>query len=424
VIIKRFILLFSCLGAISCGNQQPRLKLFVPGGPIARRLVEHRPCPNDYKNCVDVVPFGYEELYSRAKEDLVPRNSSEHETSEQADLYLLDDAWVSEFRNSLKSFPLPDKHLAFQPAIESYWSDGQAYWDVPLLTNLQMIFEKGVVPKKGQSWADIVKMTSVPSEGSPRFVLRGHLPYALTNDFLPILWANGGKLLVSGDSASLEPQSEVLAAIRTFHRLAQQGPPYEELLSTGGLRLELEKTPAVIAIEWSAASQLLTVPDVNWSGIPCSDSPTARVTVSPEKVCQEAGVLSTWVLAAPKRVDDDPEKAEAVSLLFQGLTNPDSSGKICDLDSSLTSPPVITSCLQKPALNFYRDAIVPSRSGLLWRDSGADRMLLGRFRPPTPYWWGIGQLIGESLNSVLLDLQTEEQALEKLKTELSHLTPR
>jgi hypothetical protein len=52
---------------------------------------------------------------------------------------------------------------------------------------------------------------------------------------------------------------------------------------------------------------------------------------------------------------------------------------------------------------------------------GVRRNLLGRPRPPTAYWHEIDQRIGRELNKVLLDLETEDQALAKLREDLSDL---
>jgi hypothetical protein len=410
--------LLLCLGVFSCGNPRPHLKLLVPEGPIGRALIEHKPCPENDKNCVDIVPLPYEQLYQQIAVELF--EDSDVQRTANADLYLLDDAWVEQFRDRLMSFNLPPTLPKFQDALASHWTDGSGYWAVPLLTNVQMLFRKGVESNRDPTWTDITKMTGASRESSPTFVLRGRSSYALTNDFLPILWAYGGDLVVVGESARFEPASSALAAMRALHNLARGGPPYQELLSTDGLRLELESRSSVVAIEWSVASRQLNVPDVKWSAIPCVIEPIRQSGDSPKKACEQAGVLSTWVLAAPGKLKGGTR--DAVTLLFRWLTDPGSHDKLCALDASLTSPPVLTTCEQKPILSYYATGPRLPISTVGWRDGGvssAPLTLLGRLRPQTPYWHEIDERIGQSLNMVLLDLQTEEQAFGNLKLELS-----
>jgi hypothetical protein len=411
-------LLLLCLGVFSCGNPRPHLRLLVPEGPIGRALIEHKPCPENDKNCVDIVPLPYEQLYQQIAVELFQDNDAQRTTN--ADLYLLDDAWVEQFRGRLKSFNLPPTLPKVQDALASRWTDGSGYWAVPLLTNLQMLFRKGVESNRDPTWTDITKMTGESKGSSPTFVLRGRSSYALTNDFLPILWAYGGDLVVVGKSARLEPDSSVLAAMHALHNLARSGPPYQELLSTDGLRLELEGRSSVVAIEWSAASHQLNVPDVKWSAIPCVSKPIHRSGNLPKEACQQAGVLSTWVLAAPGKLKGGTP--DAVTGLFQWLTGLGSHDKLCALDASLTSPPVLTNCSQKPGLSYYATGPGLPISTAGWRDAGASSdplTLLGRLRPQTPYWHEIDEFIGQSLNTVLLDLQSEEQAFANLKLKLS-----
>lgn len=57
--------------ALSCGGHRSTpLRLLAPDGPIALALANEKPCPDKNKNCVEIVPVSYEELYRRVNEQL------------------------------------------------------------------------------------------------------------------------------------------------------------------------------------------------------------------------------------------------------------------------------------------------------------------------------------------------------------------
>jgi multiple sugar transport system substrate-binding protein len=410
----RLLLSVTCLGACSCGGS-PRLVVLAPEGPIANALIQNKPCPPSNQDCLDVISVPYEDLFARAESDLVEQ--SERNT-ESADLYLLDDAWVAEFRGRLTHFDSPTPRPPFQETLRPRWTDGAQYWAIPLLANFQMLFRKGLDTKQGETWSEIVKTTARSNGSYPSFVLRGRSNYALTNDFLPILWAYGGELTVKEQSASLTPEPNALAAIHALRELARSGPPYEQRLSTDGLRIELKNRMGVMAIEWSAAASQLSVPEATWSRIPCSGEPARRSTKAPSGACNGAGVLSVWMLAAPARPSDEKsEKFDATVKLFQWLTSLEASQSLCKLDAVVTGPPVPTNCIKTQSVDYYDNYSPFTSPVMLWQDLGLKQVLPGKLRPETRYWHTIDERIGGALSNVLLGLQGDEK---KALKELNH----
>jgi multiple sugar transport system substrate-binding protein len=402
-----------CLASWSCGSS-PRLVVQAPEGPIANALIQYKPCPLDNPDCFQVVSVPYEELYANAESDIVQGNR----TSESADLYLLDDAWVAGFREELLHLDLPIPKPQFQEALKSRWTDGVRYWAIPLMTNFQLLFRKGLKVREGETWSDLVKATR-ESNSSASFVLRGRSNYALTNDFLPILWAFGGELKVSEKSASLSPETNALAAIHALRELARSGPAYEQRLSTDGLRIELEDRMGVMAIEWSAAAKQLNVAESKWSRIPCSGESAKHPSKAPPENCNGAGVLSAWMLAAPKTLSG--EKLNAAVDLFQYLTDPKASQSLCQLDAIATTPPTPTNCVETDTFDFYVDD-TRQQSGLSWQFLGIKKLLPGKVRPDTPYWHAIDERIGNALSQSLLGLQDDEkESLKELNVGLKKL---
>jgi multiple sugar transport system substrate-binding protein len=410
------LLVVMCLGAWSCGGSS-RLIVLAPEGPIANALIRQKPCPPYHPDCLDVVSVPYEDLYASSEADLVEQIERD---TKSADLYLLDDAWVAEFREHLSQFDSPTTLPQFQEALRPRWTDSAKCWAIPLLANFQMLFRKGLNTKEGETWSEIVKATAKSNGSSPSFVLRARSNYALTNDFLPILWAYGGELTVNEASASLSPEPNVLAAIRGLRELARSGPPYEQRLSTDGLRIELENRTGVMAIEWSAAASHL--PEAKWSRTPCSGDSAKPSRIVSHEGCNGAGVLSVWMLAAPKRLKDSGEKYAAAVDLFQWLTGPGSSQSLCKLDAAVTGPPVPTNCTESQAVNYYDNYTKFSYPVISWRDLGREQVLPGRLRPDTRYWHAIDERIGHALSNVLLGLQDDEKkALKELNNRLADL---
>lgn len=284
-----------------------------------------------------------------------------------------------------------------------------------------MLFHKGIAPERVHTWEDIEKESERKLGGS-RFVLRCGSIYGLVNDFLPILWVYGGDLLVNGNMAKLEPESQAAAAIRSLHALGHDGPPYEELLSTEGFRLELERNAAVIAIEWSAAQRRLSVPEGRWTAFPCSRSRLIEKKGPHTPDCLEAGVLATWILAAPMSLRGS--KRDDVVALLGALAASSSKNMLCSLSASLSGPPVLKDCEDQRASIYYGKPGQDIYHGTTWHDAtvGSDaQILLGRSRPSTPHWHEIEQRLGRNLSDVLLDLQTEEEAIKSLHKEFSDL---
>jgi multiple sugar transport system substrate-binding protein len=341
---------------------------------------------------VELLKLPYANLYEKLVISL-------HENASAYDLILLDDTWATEFMKNDWLQELKNVDADFVPAaldISKYPINTGKLYSVPFVGNVEMMaYRDDLIKKHGfsglNSWSEVVKAAKVineKEEGVAGIVFRGAKGNPIVTGFLPIFWANGGKIIDENGDVSLDSAAG-LKALEQFLSLKPLAPKGVEIYNSTEVRDAIQQGKAAIAIEvWP-------------SWVPSMDDPAKskvvgkmNITAAPGEVAGPAPMLGIWQLGIAKGA----ENAETARQFLDFITSKESQK---DLALSLGLPPTRSS--------VYTDADVVAK--YRWYPSQLKALENGKPRPRIKKWKQVETVLGDYLQLALVGQMPAAQAL-------------
>ncbi len=341
---------------------------------------------------IELLKLPYANLYEKLVISL-------HENSSAYDLILLDDTWATEFMKNDWLKELTDVDADFVPAaldISKYPINTGKLYSVPFVGNVEMMaYRDDLVKKHGfdglNSWSEVVKAATVINEKEADvagIVFRGAKGNPIVTGFLPIFWANGGKIIDDKGNVTLDSAAG-LKALEQFLSLKPLAPKGVEVYNSTEVRDAIQQGKAAIAIEvWP-------------SWVPSMDDPAKskvvgkmNITAAPGEVAGPAPMLGIWQLGISKGA----KNAETARQFLDFITSKESQKSLA-LDLGL--PPTRSS--------VYTDADVVAK--YRWYPSQLKALENGKPRPRIKKWKQVETVLGDYLQLALVGQMPAAQAL-------------
>ena len=315
------------------------------------------------------------------------------------DLVLIDDTWATEFMKNDWLQVLENVDADFVPAaldISKYPINTGKLYSVPFVGNVEMMaYRSDLISKYGfdglKSWSKVVEAASIineKEEGVSGVVFRGVKGNPIVTGFLPIFWANGGKIVDEQGNVTLNSEAG-LKALQQYLSLKPLAPKGVELYNSTEVRDAISQGKAAIAIEvWP-------------SWVPSMDDPAkskvvGKMTISaaPGEVTGPSPMLGIWQLGITKGA-----KNAAAARQFMDFITSKESQKTLALELGL--PPTRSS--------VYTDAEVVAK--YRWYPQQLTALENGKPRPRIKKWKQVETVLGDYLQLSLVGQMPAEQAL-------------
>ena len=267
---------------------------------------------------VQVVEYPYQSLFDK----LIIALSG---PSTNYDLVMLDDPWFPRFAQmggllelgplfQARGLPGPDEDFVEASlALCRYHYKRGTLFALPYVGNAGIFFYRKDLFEKHKlepprTWEEVYSTGKLigAREGMHGYVMRAAQGNPIVADFMPLLWAFGGRLL-DGDGRPTVESPEAVAALEYMLRLAEIAPPGYVNFNADEVGAHLAQGTAVMGINWPA-----------W--IPTFEDPTRSKVVGkigyatiPSQKEPGASAIGNWLLAIPRR---SPNSGRAFDFLL------------------------------------------------------------------------------------------------------------
>ncbi|MGB1238418.1 MAG: ABC transporter substrate-binding protein [Pseudomonadales bacterium] len=342
---------------------------------------------------VELLKLPYANLYEKLVISL-------NDSANSYDLVLIDDTWATEFMQNGWLQELKDVDADFVPAalnISKYPIDSGKLYSVPFVGNVEMMAYRSDLFKKYGfdgvgSWSEAIKAATVINEKEPGVsgvVFRGAKGNPIVTGFLPIFWANGGKIVDADGKVTLNSEAGY-KALDQFLSLKPLAPKGVEVYNSTEVRDAIQQGTAAMAIEvWP-------------SWVPSMDDPAkskvvGKMTISaaPGEVEGPSPMLGIWQLGIANGA-----KNAATARKFMDFITSQQSQKSLALDLGL--PPTRSS--------VYTDADVVAK--YRWYPAQLKALENGKPRPRIKKWKQVETVLGDYLQLALVGQMPAKQALD------------
>jgi len=399
-----------------CGSEtaapERRLRLAVNAGVEAAALKQ---AVKDYEQQsgarIEVVEYPYASLFEKLLLAL-------GEPSVSYDLVMIDDPWFprfAEMNGLLELTPLyaargldgpdadflpPSLALCRQP-----YATGRLY-ALPYVGNAQLFFyRKDLFDKHGlpppRTWPEVLTAGRLVGgrEKMHGYVMRAAQGNPIVADFMPLLWAFGGRLLDERGRPQVNTP-EAVAALEFMLRLGAISPPGYVNFNADEVGAHLAQGTAVMGINWPAWIPVFSDP--------ARAKVAGRIAAAPMPSEKSAGAsaIGNWLLAIPRGARN-PELAFDFLLWV-------TSREQMRLSARRGNPPTRKSVFEDPEL-IARFPAYPAQY----------QALVGsRPRPRSPVWNEIENTFGTYLSQANAGTLTPREALARAQRDLEQIVAR
>lgn len=399
--------LFACRS--ETGPSAPRLLLAVNAGVEADSLKQAVADYQEQFNVqIQVVEYPYQSLFEKL---LIALSSP---TSEY-DLVMLDDPWFPRFAqmNALleltplyqtKGLDSPDTDFVETSlALCRYpYAKGKLY-ALPYVGNTQLffyrkdLFAKYRVPPP-ETWEDVLEAGRRIGAGEAMYgyVMRAAQGNPIVADFMPLLWAFGGRMF-DKDGRPRVNSPQTVAALEFMLRLAEIVPPGYVNFNADEVGAHLSQGTAVMGINWPA--WIPTFEDSNRSKV------VGKIgyTTVPSQTAPGASSIGNWLLAVPR---GSQRSSQAFDFLLW-VTGREQMR----LSALRGNPPTRKSLFEDPALIAQFPAYPAQYKALL----------SSRPRPRSPVWNEIENTFGTYLSQANAGMYSPREALERAQRDIEQI---
>ena len=408
--VAAVLIFFGCRG--ERGEAEPTLLVAVNAGVEADSLKQ---AVADYQRQfgvrVQVVEYPYQSLFEKIIIALSGPNTN-------YDLVMLDDPWFPRFAQmgglleltslyQAKNLSGPDADF-IEPclALGRYpYGQGRLY-ALPYVGNTQLffyrrdLFEKYHLPPP-RTWDEVLATgRRIGSrEKMYGYVMRAAQGNPIVADFMPLLWAFGGRLL-DDEGRPVVNRPEAVAALEFMLRLAEIVPPGYVNFNADEVGAHLSQGTAVMGINWPA-----------W--IPTFEDPARSKVVGkigyttvPSQKQPGASAIGNWLLAIPR---GSRNGARAFDFLLWVT-----SQEQMRLSALRGNPPTRKSIFEDQELIARFPAYPVQYQALLG----------SRPRPRSPVWNEIENTFGTYLSQAHAGIYSPREALERANRDLEQLLQR
>jgi len=388
------------------------IKVAAPAGYHAESIkVALEFWEKEYPNIkVELSTFGYHDLYEKIV-------LSMREAKAVYDVIQIDDPWMPEFGEAgwLANLDELAKQYGFEIDYDDFvdtalWVGRHPYKTGPQLAlpvcgNVELtayrkdLFEKYGIPHPPKTWSEVLAAAKKISENEPEVygtVMRGMRGNPIVSNFLPVLWAFGGRIIDDKGNAVVN-SPEAIEALKVWLELAKYSPPGIESFSSDEVKAYLYSGKAAIATEvWPG-----------WVGK--LDDPTVSQVVGKVEVCVPPGektspapMIGVWLLGIPHNSEHKKEALQFILFL--------TSKRIQKLKSLYTGyPPTRKSVYEdETVVNKYR-----------WYPVQLEALMTSRPRPRITQWAKVESILGLYLSKALIGEMTPEEALNAANKEIT-----
>lgn len=361
---------------------------------------------------VELSTFGYHDLYEKIV-------LSMREAKAVYDVIQIDDPWMPEFGAAgwLANLDELAKQYGFEIDYEDFvdtalWVGRYPYKTGPQLAlpvcgNVELtayrkdLFEKYGLPHPPKTWSEVLEAAKVISENEPGVygtVMRGMRGNPIVSNFLPVLWAFGGRI-IDEEGNPVVNSPEAVEALKMWLELAKYAPPGMESFSSDEVKAYLYGGKAAIATEvWPGWIGKLDDPKVS------KVVGKVEICVPPGEKTKPAPMIGVWLLGIPYNSEHKKEALEFILFL--------TSKRIQKLKALYTGyPPTRKS--------VYQDKDVVAR--FRWYPVQLEALMTSRPRPRIPQWAKVESILGLYLSKALIGEMTPEEALNAANKEIAEV---
>ena len=407
------VLLFTVLlGGCSSGGNKDRLLVAVNAGVEADGL---KAAVEDYRKefgvRVEIVEFPYQSLFEKIQ-------LAFSGPSTEYDLVMMDDPWfprlaqmgglaeLSEFYHA-QGLEGPDDDFV-GPCIRicRYPYGTGKLFALPYVGNTQLFFfRKDLLEKYNlappTTWQEVLESgrTVGKSEEMHGYVMRAAQGNPIVADFMPLLWAHGGRMF-DDEGGVVVNSPEALAALEFMLELAEIVPPGYVNFNADEVGAHLAQGTAVMGINWPA--WIPTFEDEQKSKV------IGRIgyTTMPSATSPGASSIGNWLLGIP---NGSAKKQAAFDFLFWVTQR-----EQMRLSALRGNPPTRTSLFEDAELVALFPAYPVQYQALLG----------SRPRPRTPLWNEIENAFGSYLSQANAGIYSPREALDRANEEITGIVER
>ncbi|MFQ5694598.1 MAG: ABC transporter substrate-binding protein, partial [Terriglobia bacterium] len=360
---------------------------------------------------IEVVEYPYQSLF----EKLIVALSSPRTNY---DLVMLDDPWFPRFAQmgglralaplyEAKALAGPDDDfIPTSLALCRFPYAEGALYALPYVGNTQLFFyRKDLFEKHGrqppQTWHDVLQSGRLigAQENMHGYVMRAAQGNPIVADFMPLLWAFGGRILDEQGRPQVNSR-EAVAALTFMLQLAEIVPPGYVNFNADEVGAHLMQGTAVMGINWPA--WIATFEDPERSRV------VGKLGYATMPAQQQAGAsaIGNWLLAIPR----GSRNAEAAFDFLLWATSREQMWR-----SALRGNPPTRRSVFEDAELVARFPAYPVQ---------LEALLGSRPRPRSPVWNEIENTFGTYLSQANAGLYTPQEALDRAQRDLEQILAR
>ncbi len=403
------VALTSCQGG---GEADGRLLIAVNAGVEADGLKQ---AAKDYSEQfgvrVEIVEFPYQSLF----EKLLLALSG---PSTEYDLVMMDDPWFPRLASmnglvglgplyKAKGLPGPDDDFVEACLRLGRYPYGKGeFFALPYVGNTQLFFyRKDLFEKYGlakpETWEEVLShgRRIGAEEKMHGYVMRAAQGNPIVADFMPLLWAFGGRMF-DEEGRPVVDSPEALAALEFMLELAEIVPPGYVNFNADEVGAHLAQGSAVMGINWPAwiptfedSERSRVVGKIGYSTMPSAKAPGASA-------------IGNWLLGIPR---GSRKQQAAFDFLVWAAAR-----EQMRLSALRGNPPTRKSLFEDEELN----ARFPAYSVQYEALQGS------RPRPRTPLWNEIENTFGTYLSQANAGIYTPREALARANAEIARILER